>query len=62
MSDESSLQPIIDTIISDNPEVVEQLRSGKEASVQFLVGQGMKLTKGAANPGLLKKMFLDSVK
>ncbi|MCA9359263.1 Asp-tRNA(Asn)/Glu-tRNA(Gln) amidotransferase subunit GatB [Candidatus Kaiserbacteria bacterium] len=62
VSDESSLQPIIDTIISDNPEVVEQLRSGKEASVQFLVGQGMKLTKGAANPGLLKKMFLDSVK
>jgi len=62
VSDSASLQPVIDQIIADNTEVVEQYRAGKEASIQFLVGQGMKATKGAANPALLKEMFAASIK
>ncbi|MCD5381253.1 MAG: Asp-tRNA(Asn)/Glu-tRNA(Gln) amidotransferase subunit GatB [Candidatus Pacebacteria bacterium] len=62
MSDGDSLQPVIDEIISENQSVVDEVRSGKEAAVQFLVGQGMKKTKGAANPGMLKKMFIESIK
>lgn len=62
VSDTSALQPIIDSIIADNPEVVQQYLDGKEASIQFLVGQGMKLTKGAANPALLKEMIVKSIK
>ena len=61
VSDSSALQPVIDSIIADNPEVVQQYRDGKEASIQFLVGQGMKLTKGAANPALLKEMIAKSI-
>ena len=29
-------------------------KSGKEGALQFLIGQGMKATKGSANPRLLK--------
>lgn len=62
VSDTASLQIVIDEIIKNNPEVVVQFKAGKEASIQFLVGQGMKLTKGAANPALLKEMIVKSIK
>jgi len=54
VSDSSALGPIIEQIIADNTEVVEQYKGGKQASMQFLVGQGMKLSKGAANPQMLR--------
>jgi aspartyl-tRNA(Asn)/glutamyl-tRNA(Gln) amidotransferase subunit B len=54
VSDSSQLGPVIDQIVADNEEVVQQYLGGKEASMQFLVGQGMKLTKGAANPQMLR--------
>lgn len=62
VSDETSLQPIIDEIIANNTSVVEEYRSGKEAALQYLVGQGMKMTKGAGNPTILRSMILESIK
>ena len=62
VSDASALQPIIDAVIAENSEVVQQYLDGKEASIQFLVGQGMKQTKGAANPALLKEIFEKTLK
>lgn len=54
VSDASALGPIIEQIVAENAEVVQQYRDGKEASMQYLVGQGMKLSKGAANPQMLR--------
>jgi aspartyl-tRNA(Asn)/glutamyl-tRNA(Gln) amidotransferase subunit B len=54
VSDASELGPVIDQILSENEAVVEQYLAGKEASLQYLVGQGMKLSRGAANPGVLR--------
>ncbi len=62
LSDATSLQPVIDEIISENDAVANEYRGGKEAAMQFLVGQGMKKTKGAANPETLKKLFHESLK
>lgn len=62
LSDATSLQPIIDEIVSENQSVVEEYKAGKEAALQFLVGQGMKKTKGAANPETLKQLIQQSVK
>jgi len=42
--------------------VVAEFKAGKEASVQFLVGQIMKKTKGSANPTLIKKLFIETLK
>lgn len=56
-SDAASLEKIIDEVIAGNPKVVEDYKSGKTALIQFLIGQGMKLSKGSANPGVLKELF-----
>jgi len=58
-SDEGELQEIVKKIISENEKAVTEYKSGKEASIQFLVGQGMRATKGAGNPQVLKKLFVE---
>lgn len=56
-SDESALMGIVEQVIGENPSVVEEYKAGKENLLQFFVGQGMKLSKGSANPGVLQKLF-----
>jgi aspartyl-tRNA(Asn)/glutamyl-tRNA(Gln) amidotransferase subunit B len=50
VSDTSSIEPVIDEIIANNPEQVAQLNAGKEKVLGFFVGQVMKATGGKANP------------
>jgi aspartyl-tRNA(Asn)/glutamyl-tRNA(Gln) amidotransferase subunit B len=59
--DESSLAEVVDKIIAANPKVAADYRAGKEAALQFLVGQGMKESRGAANPETLKKLFKEKL-
>ncbi len=56
-SDEGELTSIVQSIIDANPNVVAEYKSGKVSVVQFLVGQGMKATKGSGNPAVLKSLF-----
>jgi aspartyl-tRNA(Asn)/glutamyl-tRNA(Gln) amidotransferase subunit B len=56
-SDEGALEEIAQQVINDNPEVVEEFKAGKEASLKFLMGQGMKISKGSANPQLLEEVI-----
>ncbi|MDQ5927823.1 MAG: aspartyl-tRNA(Asn)/glutamyl-tRNA(Gln) amidotransferase subunit, partial [Patescibacteria group bacterium] len=56
-SDEGALTTIVDQIIADNPKVVADYKGGKENLLQFFVGQGMKASKGSANPALLQELF-----
>ncbi|MEX0930916.1 MAG: Asp-tRNA(Asn)/Glu-tRNA(Gln) amidotransferase subunit GatB [Candidatus Paceibacterota bacterium] len=56
-STSEQLLPIVREIISENSSVVADYKDGKEASLQFLIGQAMKATKGSANPELLQRMF-----
>ena len=59
--DEGELAKIVDQVIKDNPKVVADFKAGKEASLQYLIGQSMKLSKGSGNPNLLKKILLDKL-
>ena len=43
-------------IISENEQVAADYRAGKEAALQYLVGQGMRATSGAANPARSKNI------
>lgn len=56
-SDAGALKKIAEEIISANPTVVAEFKAGKEASLQFLIGQCMKATKGSANPQVLSGIF-----
>ena len=60
-SDAGSLEPIILEIISANPKVIDEYKAGKIASLQFLIGQAMKITKGSANPEIIKKIFVEKL-
>jgi len=56
-SDEGELKKIAELIIAENPGIVADYKGGKVSVIQFFVGQGMKVTKGAGNPAVLKKIF-----
>jgi aspartyl-tRNA(Asn)/glutamyl-tRNA(Gln) amidotransferase subunit B len=61
ISDDEELKKVINTILEKNVSVVKEYKDGKEASLQFLIGQGMRLTKGAANPEKLQKLFKEQI-
>ncbi|NOY35760.1 MAG: Asp-tRNA(Asn)/Glu-tRNA(Gln) amidotransferase subunit GatB [bacterium] len=52
-SDAAAIEKLADKIIVENPTEAEGYKSGKEALLQFLVGQGMKETRGSVNPKIL---------
>jgi len=57
VSDDSALLVIIDEVIAQNPQVVDQIRSGKPSAIGFLVGQAMKKSSGRANPKKLNELI-----
>lgn len=60
-NDASAVVPIIEKIISENEKVVAEYKAGKVASLQFLIGQAMKVTKGSANPEMIKKILVEKL-
>ncbi|MBW7476404.1 Asp-tRNA(Asn)/Glu-tRNA(Gln) amidotransferase subunit GatB [Paenibacillus oenotherae] len=59
ISDEGAIAAVVDTIVTANPQSVEDFKAGKEKAIGFLVGQVMKETKGKANPALVNKLLLE---
>jgi aspartyl-tRNA(Asn)/glutamyl-tRNA(Gln) amidotransferase subunit B len=57
----SDIEPIVEKVISEQSAVVADYRAGKEAALQFLIGQAMKVSKGSANPAQLKEIFLQKI-
>ena len=66
VSDEGTIEKIIDEVLEKNPSQVAQFKEGKQQVLGFLVGQVMKASGGKANPGkvneLLKKKLGEAVK
>ena len=58
ISDESTLQTLVQEAIQINEKAVEDFLNGKETAVRFLVGQVMKLARGKANPQLAEKLVI----
>ena len=52
LSDMSALEALCDEVIAANPKPVAEFKAGNLASLNFLKGQVMKLSKGKANPQL----------
>jgi len=57
ISDIADLTMIIKDILSKNASTVAEYKAGKTQALQFLVGQCMKATKGAANPKALQEII-----
>ncbi len=58
VSDSSALESIADEVLAANEKSVTDYKGGKTNALGFLVGQCMKLSKGKANPGLMKEIIL----
>ena len=61
-SDEEDLKNIVEKVIRENEKVVLEYKNGKESVLQFLVGQGMKVSGGSANPNVLADIFKKELK
>ncbi len=61
-SDAGALEGVAQKVIDTYPQVAADYRAGKEAALQFLIGQGMKETKGSANPEVLRDAFVKVLK
>lgn len=61
VSDTSFLEPLVDEVLSANPDKVKAFLSGKDGLMGFFVGQVMRNSQGKANPQLVNKMVLDRI-
>ncbi len=61
LSDTSELERVVAEVIAEHPQAVEDYRAGKTASLQFLVGQVMKRTKGRARPDVVNPLLTDKL-
>ncbi|MBI4674830.1 MAG: Asp-tRNA(Asn)/Glu-tRNA(Gln) amidotransferase subunit GatB [Chloroflexi bacterium] len=59
VSDRTPIEAAAQQVIDANPAQVQTYLNGKEAVLNYLVGQLMKATKGQANPALAREIMTD---
>jgi aspartyl-tRNA(Asn)/glutamyl-tRNA(Gln) amidotransferase subunit B len=57
LSDATALETLCDQVIAANPTPVADFKAGNAASLNFLKGQVMKLSKGKANPQIVGEIL-----
>ena len=57
ISDSASLAPMVQRMLAAHPDVVTEIKAGKDRKFQFLVGQVMKETKGKGDPKLVTDLI-----
>ncbi len=57
LSDAGAIEKMCDEVIAANPKPAADFRAGHAASLNFLKGQVMKLSKGKANPALVGEIL-----
>ena len=59
VSDTGALEVAVDEVLAGNPKAADELRSGEEKVLGFLVGQVMKATQGKADPRIVNRILRD---
>jgi aspartyl-tRNA(Asn)/glutamyl-tRNA(Gln) amidotransferase subunit B len=62
LSDTGAIEKICDEVIAANPKPAADFKAGNPASLNFLKGQVMKLSKGKANPQLAGEILEKKLK
>ena len=57
LSDSGAIEALCDQVIAANPKPAADFKAGNAASLNFLKGQVMKLSKGKANPQLVGEIL-----
>ena len=61
ISDTSSLEPIVQRVIAAHPDIIAEIRAGKDRKFQFLVGQVMKETRGKGDPKIVTDLMKTAI-
>ena len=61
ISGDTELEGIADQVIAENEKSVVDFKAGKEQALKFLIGQGMKISKGRANPQRLDALLRQKI-
>ena len=62
ISDTSSLEPIVRRVVDANPDIIAEIKAGKDRKFQFLVGQVMKETRGKGDPKLITDLMKAAIR
>lgn len=64
VSDTGALEGFVDQVLADpkNAKIVEDIRGGKDKAIGALLGQIMKLSKGQANPKMVRDLILGKLR
>jgi aspartyl-tRNA(Asn)/glutamyl-tRNA(Gln) amidotransferase subunit B len=57
VTDEAAIEALVDQVLAAHPAQVEQYKGGNDKLMGFFVGQIMKASKGAANPGVVNALI-----
>ena len=57
VSDPKAIEGAVDKVLTENPTVVADYKSGKQGVIGFLVGKVMQATQGKANPKLVNEIL-----
>lgn len=61
VSDTGFLEPLVESVLDENPDKVQAFLNGKEGLMGFFVGQIMKNSQGKANPQLLSQLIREKL-
>ncbi|MEY4095076.1 MAG: hypothetical protein RLZZ53_2275, partial [Acidobacteriota bacterium] len=61
VSDTSSLEPIVLRVVAAHPDIIAEIKAGKDRKFQFLVGQVMKETKGKGDPKIVTELVKKAI-
>ena len=61
ITDDDSIEKVVDEVIENHSEQVEGYKSGKEKLLGFFVGQVMRKTQGKANPQAVNKILKEKL-
>ena len=57
VSDVGSIEAAVDSVLADNPDAIEKIKSGDLKPVGFLMGQVMRVTGGKADPKVVQALL-----
>ncbi len=61
ISDADEIRGVVKQVMASNKEAVADYSSGKEQALTFIIGQVMKVTRGRANPGLVRQVIVQEL-
>lgn len=61
ISDEGAILVLVNTVMDENPNVIDDYKNGKDRAFGFLVGLLMKKSQGKINPALASKILKEEI-